>query len=350
MPEHRWSGLMSPSLRKLPAEGVYEVSGSIDGLSPGRRIVSDLTVRQLDGSSGEGLAPLAAFGDLRVLQLEQVAQLDLSLLARLPLERLTIHSGQAIDVTALSAFPALTAFFARDVREWVVPRVLRLPGSLRLLGLLNDGLGQTGTTIQQLIEAIDWRALTRLESLTLAVGGLEPLDPIRVDLGFLRSLSALKDIDIPQGVWHQGDGLSPLEPPFDGLSEALETVRIDAWDPAPAVDALRRRFGDRVTVYQRSWPAPADGTWALEGPGDGVEAWTTYGSLVLARGGHEGANEYEAAEAAARALQAADPLLRERVDFDPEGGGTGISAPTRADLERTLRLIGATAPPDSRGS
>lgn len=84
--------------------------------------------------------------------------------------------------------PALRHLGIRDAKNWMVPRPLRLPASLRSLGFANDGASQTGDDINTLIQAIDSRSVRDLESLTIRVGGLNALPPIRVDLGFLRCL------------------------------------------------------------------------------------------------------------------------------------------------------------------
>jgi len=45
-----------------------------------------------------------------------------------------------------------------------------------------------------------------------------------------------------------------------------------------------------------------------------------------------------------RQLRLADPALLQRLDFDPENAGTGISARTREDLQTAPRML-AISPP-----
>lgn len=45
----------------LPEDGIYMVSGTLDGVRPGDRVVRELLVSRLTGPTAEGLAPLAAF-------------------------------------------------------------------------------------------------------------------------------------------------------------------------------------------------------------------------------------------------------------------------------------------------
>jgi hypothetical protein len=69
---------MASSLRRLPGRYMglhpYQVSGSLDGLSPGRREIGRLIVKRLGPDAREGLAPLEAFKDLRRLELESTTR------------------------------------------------------------------------------------------------------------------------------------------------------------------------------------------------------------------------------------------------------------------------------------
>ncbi len=65
------------------AEGVYEISGSLDGVRFGDRVVRMLTVRRLVNVSTEGLRPLAPLRDLRRLHLERISGVELAPLAAL---------------------------------------------------------------------------------------------------------------------------------------------------------------------------------------------------------------------------------------------------------------------------
>ena len=55
-----------------PAEGVYEITGSLDGVRLGDRVVRMLTVRRLGKEATVGLRPLAPLRDVRRLQLERI--------------------------------------------------------------------------------------------------------------------------------------------------------------------------------------------------------------------------------------------------------------------------------------
>jgi hypothetical protein len=69
---------MASSLRRLPGRYMglhpYQASGSLDGLTPGRREIGRLIVKRLGPDAREGLAPLQAFKDLRRLELESTTR------------------------------------------------------------------------------------------------------------------------------------------------------------------------------------------------------------------------------------------------------------------------------------
>jgi hypothetical protein len=153
------------ALRKDTWPDGYIAIGPLEQIGgPGRRTVRRLELRRPSGD----LAVLAQFRDLEALTIQDAAApLDLAPLADLAgLEDLTI-----VNVAAVA-----------------VPHVLPLPGSLRLLAIINDARGLDGAPVAQLIEAIDWSRLQRLTSLVLRVGGLYDLAPVTADLSFLRGL------------------------------------------------------------------------------------------------------------------------------------------------------------------
>jgi hypothetical protein len=157
----------------------------------------------------------------------------------------------------------------------------------------------------------------------------------------LRLLPRLRHLRIHTGVRHRGPSPSPLEPPFDGLPPSLERIQIDAWDPEPVAAALQARFPDAVRgVFQRYGPEPAYASWTVHPPSGEDETWSTYGSRADAFGGTTEDTEGAALRRARRKLKAADPALLGRLEFDPESSGTGISAPSRADLEAALTILG----------
>lgn len=317
----------------------WRVSGTLDGVTPPEySTVRVLYVSRLRTDTARGLAPLAAFTDLRSLYVEHAYGLDLSPLAGLPLEQLSLTYVRGVDLTPLAALPALRDLNLFDLRDTTVPTPFVLPPALESFGVSNDGWKETGAPVKALIDAIDWTRLGALRSLGLRVGGLEPLEPITVDLGLLRSLPRLEYLDIVTGVLHRGVLPSPLAPPFDGLSRRLRTIRIEALRPSKVQRSLERRYPRAaVGVSRRTRYEPGHGSWTLYRSGG---SWHTYGSVWEAFDGRYGETEYDALGVARRKLRRADPALLRRLDFDPESAGTGISAPTRRELVRTLEILG----------
>lgn len=291
----------------------WSVTGSLAGVvPPAGETVEELYVERPVGS----LEPLTAFGDLRMLHLAY---------------------ARGVDITPLASLAALEHLTLLNLRDVVVPPSLPLAASLESLVLVQDGWKETGAPAEAVIRALDWPRLTRLQWLSLQVGGLEPLPPIAVDLGFLRVLPALRTVRIDCGVHHRGAAPSPLAPPFDGLPRGLREIRIDAWRPGKVRAALQRRYPRAsVVVQQRTRYVPGTGSWTISRFED---EWITYGSFADAFDNRHD-TEYEALAAARRTLRRADPALLKRLDFDPESAGTGISAPTRRDLVRALELLG----------
>ena len=74
-----------------PELGIFEVSGSLDGIELGGRVVKVLRVRRMDSETVEGLEPLRRLPDLREVELVHVTGVDLSALAHLGVERLTLQ-------------------------------------------------------------------------------------------------------------------------------------------------------------------------------------------------------------------------------------------------------------------
>jgi hypothetical protein len=321
------------------ADGVYRISGSLDGIQPGDRMVQTLWVRGLGSRTGEGLRPLAAFRSLRRLHLERISGVDLAPLAGLDLEILDIQEVRDVDLAPIARLKRLTYLQLVSVRDCRVPERLTLPLSLQILGVAyHDDLREP---FAALLAAIDWDGLAGLESLNLSG---DPGWPVRIDLGFITRLQRLKSLKL-DCVWHGGGKPSPLEPPFDGLPRTLRRVRVDAWEPAALRRALQEHLppGAEVSVQRREDVddgGDGNGEWELIPPEGSVREWSTYGSLWDAMHAGDDETEYDAMEAAKRCISAAAPELLKRLDFDHESDGTGISAPTREDLESALRILG----------
>lgn len=208
---------------------------------------------------------------------------------------------------------------------------------------MNDDPALTGKPVEQAIDAIDWSTMPALVTLGIRVGGLYEVRPIDADLGFLRSLPALRHLDLASGILHRGPGPSPLEPPFDGLSRQLTSLRIEADEPEPLRAALREYLGvatddpEGPSVRQRypyEEPAPP---WSIREDDDGC---SVYGSFAREEhAAHDDVTEYDALRRARARLRAVDPALDRRLDFDPESAGTGIMAARREDLERALAIL-----------
>jgi hypothetical protein len=317
-------------------QGIFTVSGSLDGVRPGRHPVRILTVRRVSGAGA--LEGLAAFDEVFQLHLEHVDGVDLAPLGRMAgLRELRLHSVKHTDLAPLAAVAGLELLVLADAVDCPVPPRLELSATVREIGLSVDVAGATGAVIAALAAAIDWRRLSGLRALSMRVGGLERLPSIEVDLGFLRELAQLQSLHIEYGIRARRGSRSPLEPPFTGLPEQLAYLSVSSDDPEPLREALRRRVPGHVNVTQRvdasDWPEP----WSIEASEDGYQV---YGSLAdLADGEFD--TEYDALRAARRRLREADPRLLARLDFDHESSGTGITAAAREDLAAALRILGA---------
>jgi hypothetical protein len=113
-----------------------------------------------------------------------VSGVDLSPLADLRLDSLSLRYVRDVDLAPLGGLRGLKSLVALNLRDVVVPPALTLPASLRSVSFANNGFRETGAPVQALVEAVDWPALSRLRHLDLEVAD----EPIHVDLGFLRAL------------------------------------------------------------------------------------------------------------------------------------------------------------------
>jgi len=334
--------------------GLYQASGTLEGITPGRRTVYRLEIRRLTSDAVDGLTPLLGFKDLRILTIERSSGIDLTPLTQLRLDRLRLVDLADTDLAplgALSGIADLALYGLHD--DCRIPETLTLPSSVEGLGIGNDGRSLSGAPVKQLIEAIDWSRLSNLRDLGITVGGNEPLEPIHVDLGFLRHLQQLERLDMFNGVWHNGQSPSPLEPPFDGLPHSLSNwLRIDAWNATTLEQQLREHFGlppgpgPHVSVHQRYAPEPDKASWTITplDADDPDSHWSTYGSFCDAFDGTSDDTEHDALQAAKRRIRKANPTLLKRLDFDPESSGTGITAPTRHDLQAMLDILDIDTP------
>jgi hypothetical protein len=339
---------MAPGLRKLSGkggpEGAYTLSGTLVGLDgPGRRTVRWLELRNLQAA--ENLSVLRAFPELRRLDLLHVQGLDLSPLRGLALQQLQLQDASDIDLAPIAELALLEGLSLINIDRISAPS-LRLSGALRMLTIINDDPDLTGGAVKSLVEAIEWERLGDLKWLALRVGGLHVMRPIQLDLGFLRSLPKLESLTLSPGIDDAGRGTSPLEPPFDGLPRTLRRVHIQADHPERVEAELKALLhigppsdAQDVGVWVNAREPFEEPTrpWTILGPDDGI--WTTYGSLSRAEAGAYDDTEYDACSRALRRVQAVDPALADRLDFDPENAGTGISAQTRDDLETALSLL-----------
>lgn len=322
-------------LRKSPGTpthlGSYELSGSLEGVSWGKRVVRMLRVRNVpDGD----LAPLRDLTELVQLEVEHAVGVDLSPLAGLPVDTLALRDVHDVDLAPLANLPELELLLLSDVSNCRVPERLTLSPSLTNLVVVIDAPGLSGEIVRELAAAIDWPRLTQLHALAFSVGGNYPVPAIELDVGFLRQIPRLQFLDLPVGVWPAPDGPALLEPPFDAVPPSLGGMRVTSWDPETTGRLIIEHLGWEAAVYGRP-DAPVDPPWT---PLGSDRRWTAYGRLVDVLTEH--ADEYGAAEAAEALIAAADPALHARLDFDPESNGTGINAQTRDDLEAALALLG----------
>ena len=343
-------------LQKLPGRpaelGMYRLTGNLTELKgPGRRVVRDLEVLNVDGPP-DALDGLASFVDLRRLGLSGIDGMRLEPLARLKLTTLGINDSRGLGLEPLAALDRLEQLLLSGLEDCEVPARLALPASLRYLALVSDSAGATPRVISALVDAIDWSSLVGLEMLDIRAGGAHAVAPVRVNLRFLRHLPNLKRLEVPAGVIHTGADPSPLEPPFDGLSRKLEWLRIEGDDPERLQAQLQQYLPSTFpVVYPRPpYPdgdAPIDvGAWEILQPDPQVSdaPWQTYGSLADALTGNDLAVEHDALEVAEAKLKAADPERFARLEFDPEADGTAIYARSREDLEWVMGTLGLDRP------
>jgi hypothetical protein len=332
-------------LRRLPGQYYghhpYAISGSLDGVVPGRRSIAKLIVGRLGADATEGLRPLEAFTDLRELELEWPVEVDLRPLTNLPLERLRIENAKRLDLAPIAQIDTLKSLEIASPKHCALPAEWPLNDSLTRLMFAVDR--DARGLLEQAVAAIPWSRLHALQWLALLGDNGTP-----VDLAFLAQLPQLQALDL-RGIQHRGPRRSPLEPPFSGLPPELIGGLIEVPKPATIREQLMKHRG-LTDAQQDSMPRfrdlltyddDADGDWSVYPPeGDDDDGWSTYGSLCLAAEGQDGDTEYEALAAAKRRLRAADPDLLRSLDFDQEADGTGISAPTREQVERALRILG----------
>lgn len=339
---------------------------------PGRRTVRELTLAKLRGP-GDGLPDLEAFGDLRDLRVEDADAIDLGPVGALSLDSLTVSDLRA---TSLAFIESLTGL--RDLGLYAIDDLCAAPASLpsSLLRLeVSVERAAPGGFVERMLEHMDWSRLAELRHLKLVVQGSRI---VPADLGFVRDLPALQSLWI-SGVEHVAPRASPLAPPFRGVPAGLRRIRAhatggpdDLFSPEGLVELERwrslvaTRLGralepleseaaaveDALSVtflQSRIDEAPVAETlpWALIEPDERDEAWSTYGSLDVARPPLVDDDLFDEAEAADRAqavVRAVDAALAHRIEWDPEASGTGLAAKERADLERALEILGITPP------
>ena len=92
------------------ADDSWEVEDSLGGVRPAEgETVRWLTVRRIGPDSPEGLRPLSGFRDLRVLELEVVSGVDLTPLAGLRLDHLSLRYVRDVDLAPLGSLRGLKA-------------------------------------------------------------------------------------------------------------------------------------------------------------------------------------------------------------------------------------------------
>jgi hypothetical protein len=332
-------------LRRLPGQyhgpHPYRISGSLDGVVPGRRAVGRLIVGRLGAQASEGLAPLGAFSDLRELELERAVDVDLEPLTALALEQLRIDNGRALDLEPIARIETLEHLSVLAPSDCVMPSSWPLSPTLRQLML--SARDDDARFISDAVSAIPWSQLRALEGLGLMGDGC------RVDLGFLEALPWLRYLSI-WGIRHAGRDGSPIVPPFAGLPGGLLGGLIEVPDDEGATSAWLAHVGppagpDQPGLQFRAlhWPTDEERdarAWTIREPDLDGDPWTTYGSLHDAAQGQDGDTETDALRAARGRLRAADAALLRRLDFDSEANGTGIYAHSRTDLEAALELLG----------
>jgi hypothetical protein len=155
-------------LRKAPGTparlGIYELSGPLDGVSFGNRVVHQLRVRNVSGATEAALAALRELSELHQLEFERVCDLDLAPLAGLPVDTMVLRDVSDVDLAPLANLPHLQALSLADVTECRVPDRLALPPSLEHLSVVIDAPSLTGAIVRDLVEAVDWARLTQLRA------------------------------------------------------------------------------------------------------------------------------------------------------------------------------------------
>ena len=340
---------MAGTLRKVPqSDGRYVISGPLDGVVPGRRVVKWLESNGIDGAGTEGLAPLEAFGDLETLELERVRNVDLDVLGRLDgVVSLMLKDVAGVDFGTFAAPSQLRRLRLVDVDDHcVIPHAFDLPDDLESLSLGEGRRAHTSRPVEQLVAAIDWSALPALRSLDIRVGGLDPVPPAELDLRFLEALPQIESLFL-DGIEHVGPGPNPLRPPFDGIPrERLRRLIIGVpLDEREAIRAEAHKIFDfeELGVRPRGRYVPPPPAWQVDEDEEG--RFSAFGSLSDAFELPSSETEHDdALPEARRRLREADSELLGRLDFDDESGGTTVSAPSREDLVRALEILGLPDP------
>lgn len=218
-----------PYLRHVPGVRALRHRGDLVDLEPFADLpaLSRLELMQNDVLRDRHLAPLVGCAVLRELRLVFCPLVtDLSVLAELPLEHLTVHFLTRLDLATLASFGSLHSLSVRGVRD--AEDLARIPAELPLRRLAFGGRLPTAS-----LRGLDrWPGLEELSLVGV---------PAADDLAALAALPALRLLVVDGLPPEQAPALDPLRAARPGLA-----VRVQV-DPPARPDQLdgpvRRRPG-----------------------------------------------------------------------------------------------------------
>lgn len=145
--------------------------GTATAPPPSTRLVRQLRVTGMDrDNSPEGLAPLAVYPDLEVVEIDNPGSALLGDLSGVAVRSIVIAGPRVgeVDLTGLGSAPALEVFRVLYPSALRSDAPITLPRTLRELSLGDRGAAGA-PWLASLVEGIDWSEVPRLQRLALRV-------------------------------------------------------------------------------------------------------------------------------------------------------------------------------------